>query len=145
MISTMHPMSHNVFQQITWHKWHKFPTTPYSSQKYNLRFWLWDPKWNLQFATVKNHSKTNMENQKLDGLGRCFSSEQGLFFLGFVSRTSVPRWPSRTWQMWEASAHEKPEKENPKNQHLRGGCGHIFLGWKLKIDADLWNFEMKDL
>ena len=117
------------------------PTTQYSSQKYNLRFWLWDPKWNLQFATVKNPWKQTWK-PKTWWLGSMFLLGTRAFFRVFVSRTSVPRWLWRTWQMWEASAHEKPEKENQKPTPERRveTFGHIFLGWKLKIASDSFKF-----
>lgn len=149
----MHPMSHNVFQQITWHKWHKFPTTQYSSQKYNLRFWLWNPKWNLQFGNCEKPSKTNVENQILDGLGRCFSWDtrvyifsklQNVSFFGgvlhqggvfgilhlcaavaFKDLTDVRSICTR--EAWEG----KPKKPTPERRVET--FGHIFFGgWKLQ-------------
>ena len=142
--------------QIIWHQWHKLgcstqPSIPVTritldfdygipSETFNLPLlhpWkqTWKPKnwWFGSMFLLGTRVCIYFLRFKMLVFPGVYSTREGCS----GSRTSVPRWPSRTWQMWEASAHEKPEKEKPKKPNTReeGGnfFGHIFSGgWKLQ-------------
>lgn len=113
------------------------PTTQYSSHQDNLRFWLWDPKWNLQFGHCDTPPKTNMENQILDGLGRCFSSERGLFFSGFCIPHLCAAVAFKDLTDVRSICTREAWEGKPKTQHPRGG-------WKLFWAYFFWGVETQN-
>ena len=136
-------------------------TTQYSSQKYNLRFSIMGSQVKPSICHCEKPPKTNVEHQKLDGWGRCFSWDtrvyifsklQNVSFSGgvlhqggvfgilhlcaavaFKDLTDVRSICTR--EAWEG----KPKKPTPERRVET--FGHIFFGgWKLKIASDSFQF-----
>lgn len=86
--------------------------------------------------------KTNMENQILDGLGRCFSSEQGLFFRGVRDPAPLCRGGLQGLDRCEKHLHTRSLRRKTQKTNTREGGNFWAYFFGVETQNSQWFFSV---